>query len=124
MSELKRVVPYARDPLDLPVRDVDAALSHYMLRLGFDVVSRAESPRKSALIERDSVQIGLVENGRDPEHEGAYFEVTGLEALFEEINGRLPNDKEIQLQSIKGISQRVFFHIAPDGLCFMFGEHV
>ena len=124
MTEFRRVVPYANDALDLPVRDVAEAAPHYVKQLGFRLVSRSDLPKKNAVLERDAVRIALVENGRDPEQEGAYFEVNGLEAVFEEINGRSPTDKDIQLQTKKGISQRVFFHIAPDGLCFMFGEPV
>jgi lactoylglutathione lyase len=122
MSEFIRVVPYAVDALDLPVRDVEAATPHYVTQLGFRLVSRTDLPTKSAILERDAVRIALVENGRDPEQEGAYFEVNDVEAVFEEITGRSPTDKDIQLQTKKGRSQRVFFHIAPDGLCFMFGE--
>ena len=122
MSAFKRVVPYATDALDLPVRNVDEAAPHYVSRLGFQLVSRVDAPRKSVILERDSVRIALVENGRDPEQEGAYLEVDDVEAVFEEINGRSPTDKEIELQNNKGRSQRVFFHIAPDGLCFMIGE--
>ena len=124
MSEFKRVVPYANDALDLPVRDLEGAIPHYVAQLGFRLVSRTDSPQKSAVLERDGVRIGLVENGRDPEQEGAFFEVTDVEALFEEIKGRSPTDKDIELQTKKGRSQRIFFHIAPDGLCFMFGEPV
>ncbi len=124
MSEFKRVVPYANDALDLPVRDVDEAVSHYVAQLGFRLVAQSDSPKKSAILERGAVRIGLVENGRDPEQEGAYFEVSDVEALFEEIKGRSPTDKDIELQTQKGRSQRIFFHIAPDGLCFMFGEPV
>ena len=122
MSAFKRVVPYAADALDLPVRNVDEAAPHYVSRLGFQLVSRGDAPRKSVILERDSVRIALVENGRDPEQEGAYLEVDDVEAVFEEINGRSPTDKDIELQNNKGRSQRVFFHIAPDGLCFMIGE--
>ena len=122
MSAFKRVVPYATDALDLPVRNVDEAAPHYVSRLGFQLVSRVDAPRKSVILERDSVRIALVENGRDPEQEGAYLEVDDVEAVFEEINGRSPTDKDIELQNNKGRSQRVFFHIAPDGLCFMIGE--
>jgi lactoylglutathione lyase len=122
MPAFKRVVPYADDVLDLPVRDVEAATPHYVAQLGFRLVSRSDEPKRIAILERDAVRIALVENGRDPEQEGAYFEVDDVEAVFEEIKGRLPTDKDIELQTRKGRSQRVFFHIAPDGLCFMFGE--
>jgi hypothetical protein len=124
MPSFNKVVPYANDALDLPVRYVEQAIPHYTKTLGFRLVSRVEVPVPSATLERDSVRIALVENGRDPEQEGAYIEVNGLEVLFEAINGRSPADNDIKLQANRGRSQRVFFHIAPDGLCFMFGEPV
>jgi lactoylglutathione lyase len=124
MTAFRKVVPYKQDALDLPVRSVEEATPHYTTKLGFRLISRDAEPGRRAILERDSVQIGLVENGRDPEQEGAFFEVNDVEAVFEEINGRLPAGNDIKVQNNNGRSHRVFFHIAPDGLCFMFGEPV
>lgn len=121
-ATITRVAPYAADALDLPVQSVDAAVPYYLTNLGFRLVSRTDNPVRSAILERDGVRIGLVENGRDPAQEGCYFEVSDIEAAFSEIKGKAPTDKDIKLQSSKGGLQRVFFEIAPDGLCYMFGQ--
>ena len=118
--KLKRVRAYADDAMNLPVTNVADAVPYYVNSYGFRVVTRNEDPYRSAILERDSIRIGLAENGGDPSQEGCYFEVDDVEAAFREIKGREPSAKDIELQ--KG--QRVFFDIAPDGLCFMFGQPV
>ena len=68
-STFKRVVPYADDAMNLPVRDVDAAIPYYEKTFAFRVVSRQEAPHKSVVLARDEIQIGLAENGGDPEQD-------------------------------------------------------
>ncbi len=118
--KLKRVRPYADDALNLPVLNVDDAVPHYVNTYGFRLISRNEEPYRRAILERDDIRIGLAENGGDPTQEGCYFEVDDVDGAFREFKGREPLVKDIQLD--KG--QRVFFDIAPDGLCFMFGQPV
>src|SRR6266576_1584210 len=81
----KRAVPYADDAMNLPVADVDAVIPYYEKTFGFRVVSRHEAPHKSVVLARDEIQIGLAENGGDPEQEVCYFEVDNVEAAFAEI---------------------------------------
>jgi catechol-2,3-dioxygenase len=50
---LEKGFGYQGDKMNLPVRDVDAALPYYETVLGFQVVSRGETPHKSAVIARD-----------------------------------------------------------------------
>jgi len=85
-------------------------------------MSRDDQPHKRAILARDDVQIGLAENGGDPTQEGCYFEVDDIEAAFEEIKGRKPADSDIKTQTDGQWSQRVFFVVAPDGLCYMIGQ--
>lgn len=118
----KRAVPYAKDAMNLPVADVDAAISFYENTFGFRVVSREATPHKSVVLARDEIQIGLAENGGDPTQEGCYFEVNDVEAAFEELKGRKPTESDIELQTQGQWSQRVFFVVAPDGLCYMIGQ--
>ena len=59
----KTVAPYGDDALDLPVRDVEAAIPYYERTFGFRVVSRQSSPHQAVVLARDDIQIGLAENG-------------------------------------------------------------
>jgi hypothetical protein len=81
----KTAAPYADDAMNLPVKSVDAALPFYQTVMGFQVLSRADTPRKSVVLGRDSIQIGLAENGGDPAQEGCFFEVDDVEAAFSEL---------------------------------------
>lgn len=118
----KRAAPYAKDALNLPVADVDAAIPFYETTFGFRLVSRQEEPHQRAILARDNIEIGLAENGGDPTQEGCFFEVENLEAAFEEIKGTPSSESSFQTQDFYGVSYRVFFEVAPDGLCYMLGE--
>ena len=118
----KRAVPYAKDAMSLPVADLEAAIPFYEKTLNFRVVARHEAPYKSAILARDEIQIGLAENGGDPSQEGCYFEVDDIEAAFEEVKGKRPTESDLELQKTGSSSQRVFFVVAPDGLCYMLGQ--
>lgn len=121
-AKFKRAVPYADDAMNLPVADVERAIPFYEQTMGFRLVRREDSPHRRAVLARDDVQIALAENGGDPTQEGCYFEVDNVEAAFEEIKGQKPADSDIKTQTNGGSSQRVFFIIAPDGLCYMLGQ--
>ena len=71
----KRASPYADDALNLPVADVDAAIPYYEKIFGFRVVSKQDAPHRSALLARDSIQLGLAENGGGGTLAGCLFEV-------------------------------------------------
>lgn len=123
-ATLDKAFGYQNDAMDLPVPDLDAALPFYETVFGFRLVSRAETPRRSAVLERDHVKIGLAENGRDPEQDGVAFHVTHLDALASEFtaNGLVKGPSDIKVEDRGGAKWRVFYAIAPDGLCFWFGE--
>lgn len=118
----KRAVPYADDAMNLPVADVASAIPYYEKTFGFRVVSRQDAPVKSAALARDQIQIGLAENGGDPSQEGCYFEVDDIEAAYEEIKGTRPGDSDLETQTDGSTTSRVFFVVAPDGLCYMIGQ--
>ena len=124
MSELRRAAGYQGDALNLPVASVDQALPFYEQRLGFRLVERRDMPVKSAILERDDVRIGLVENGGDPTQDGAFFEVSSIEGIFEELVGRGLELAPPRVQQSAGGAVRAFFVVAPDGLCYMLGEPV
>ncbi len=118
----KSVAPYADDAMNLPVADVDAAVPYYEKTFGFRLVSQQDAPHRSVVLERDTIQIGLAENGGDPSQEGCFFEVDNATAAFEEIMGAPPTESAFRMDKFDGISYRIFFVVAPDGLCFMIGE--
>jgi catechol 2,3-dioxygenase-like lactoylglutathione lyase family enzyme len=121
---LQRVFGYQGDTLNLPVRDLAAALPYYTSVLGFTLLSQSDSPNKTALLSRDQVQIGLAENGGDPEQDGCAFHVNGLEQLYQEFNagGIGKGASAFSTEQRDGKTWKVFFVVAPDGLCYWFGE--
>ena len=119
----KRAAPYADDAMNLPVADVEAAIPFYESTFGFRVVSREDAPLKSVILARDDIKIGLAENGGDPTQEGCFFEVDNAAAAFEEIKGTPATDSDFRIDRFgDNTSYRVFFVVAPDGLCYMLGE--
>jgi len=123
-ATLDRAFGYQGNALDLPVRDVETAVPFYETIMGFRVVSRADAPVRSALLARDGVQMGLAENGRDPEQDGCAFHVTDIEALFAEFtaNGWQTERTDFDTEQRDGKEWKVFFVVAPDGLCYWFAE--
>ena len=119
-----RAAPYAKDALNLPVADVASALPYYERTFNFTIVSQQDQPHKCAILARDQIQIGLAENGGDPTQEGCFFEVDNILTAFEEIKGKAPTDSDIDTQNFYGTTYRVFFEVAPDGLCYMIGQPV
>jgi catechol 2,3-dioxygenase-like lactoylglutathione lyase family enzyme len=126
MPQFLRAVPYADDAMNLPVANVEAAIPFYETLMGFKVISRSDTPCKSAVLARDRVQIGLAENGGDPTQEGCFFEVDDVEATFAELrsNGFEKQDPGYRIDKHGETSYRVFFVVAPDGLCYCLGQRV
>ncbi len=123
---LKRAFGYNGNAMALPVANVDAAVPFYETVLGFRAVSR-EDAQAAAVLERDDVRIRLVENGGDPSQDGCAFHVKGLDALLAEFqaNGLAKQEPAIDIEEQDdGSSWRVFYVVAPDGLCYWFGERV
>jgi catechol 2,3-dioxygenase-like lactoylglutathione lyase family enzyme len=120
----KTASPYADDAMNLPVENVDSAIPFYETVMGFRLVSRSDSPCKSAVLARDEIKIGLAENGGDPSQEGCFFEVDNAEAAFAELksNGFEKNDPGYRIDKYGDKSFKVFFVVAPDGLCYCLGE--
>ena len=120
----KTAWPYADDAMNLPVENVEAAIPFYEAIMGFRLVARNDSPCKSAVLARDGIQIVLAENGGDPTQEGCFFEVDNAEAAFAELksNGLEKEDAGFRIDQHGETSFKVFFVIAPDGLCYCLGE--
>ena len=122
----KTAWPYADDAMNLPVENVEAAIPFYEKIMGFRLLTRNESPCKTAVLARDEIQIGLAENGGDPSQEGCFFEVDSAEAAFAEFrsNGFEKEDAGFRIDQHGEASFKVFFVVAPDGLCYCLGERL
>jgi lactoylglutathione lyase len=121
---LEKAFGYQGDNMNLPVRDVAAALPFYETVLGFRIVSRTTTPLNKAVLARDDVQIGIAENGGDCAQDGCAFHTRNLEALFSEFkaNGLQKELSDFDVEEHGGASWKVFYVVAPDGLCYWFGE--
>jgi catechol 2,3-dioxygenase-like lactoylglutathione lyase family enzyme len=121
---LEKAFGYQGDNMNLPVADLASALPFYETVLGFGVVSRGAAPHRSAVIGRDQVQMGLVENGGDSSQDGCAFHVKDLASLFAEFktNGLQKEIYEFSTEQHGGVDWKVFYVVAPDGLCYWFGE--
>ena len=110
--------------MNLPVKDLELAVGFYETIMGFQVLSRENSPHNKAILARDDIQIGLSENGGDPSQEGCFFEVDNVEKAFTELTARgLKKDiSEIDIEKNEHTSWKVFYVVAPDGLCYCLGE--
>ncbi|HET6892518.1 MAG TPA: VOC family protein [Pyrinomonadaceae bacterium] len=122
----KSTFPYQEDEMNLPVEDLEAAIPFYETVMGFRVVSRNDSPHKSAILSRDDIHIGLAENGGDPSQDGCFFEVDNADATFAELrsNGLKKEQADFRIDKYGEKSFKVFFVVAPDGLCYCLGERL
>ena len=123
-SVFKNAWPYQADEMNLPVADVESAIPFYETVMGFRLIARSESPHKSAVLSRDSIHIGLSENGGDPTQDGCFFEVDNVETAFAELksNGLSNDTPNFRIDQDGDTTWKVFFVIAPDGLCYCLGE--
>ncbi len=120
----KAASPYLEDEMNLPVDNLEAAIPFYETVMGFRVISRSDSPHESAILARDDIQIGLAENGGEPTQEGCFFEVDNAESAFAELksNGLKQEEAGFRIDQYGDTSYKVFFLVAPDGLCYCLGE--
>lgn len=123
-AQLKTAHGYQGNSSNLPVENLESAIPFYETVMGFQVLSRSDSPHRSALLGRDSVQIGLAENGGDPTQDGCAFEVDSAESVFAEFkaNGLEKPVPSFDIEQHDDASWKVFYVVAPDGLCYWFGE--
>ena len=123
-AEFKSTWPYQGDAMNLPVENVDEAVPFYETVMGFQVLSRDDSPHKSAVLARDEIKIGIAENGGDPTQEGCFFEVDNADKAFAELkaNGLNRDQPEFRVDQYGEKKFKVFFVVAPDGLCYCLGE--
>lgn len=132
MAKLLSAYGYQGDAMNLPVADVATAASWYVRHLGFAVVEQDSGPGepphedsiKRMILERDGIRIALAENGGDPEQDGCAFHTDDVVGLRDElIAAGLTNIGKIGEETRNGGKTfKVFFVVAPDGLCYWFGE--
>ncbi|MFT3743997.1 MAG: VOC family protein [Pyrinomonadaceae bacterium] len=115
---------YQDDAMNLPVADVDAATPFYTDVMGFTVIERGKTPHRSVTLARPDVRMRIAENGGDMSQDGCAFEVTDVEAVMDEFNrnGIKKERSEIDIEKNDSGTWRVFYVVAPDGLCFWLGE--
>jgi catechol 2,3-dioxygenase-like lactoylglutathione lyase family enzyme len=120
----KSAWPYQKDEMNLPVENLEAALPFYETIMGFQLVSRQAEPCKSVVLARDEIQIGLAENGGDSSQDGCFFEVDSAEVAFAELksNGLAKEEAGFRVDQHGDTAWKVFFVVAPDGLCYCLGE--
>jgi len=125
-ATFKTAEPYQQDAMNLPVEDLEKAIPFYETIMGFQMTSRQDSPHKSAVLSRDQIQIGLAENGSDPTQDGCFFEVDDVEAAFMELKTNGLDNEEVgyRVDKYGDTSFRVFFVVAPDGLCYCLGQRL
>ena len=74
---------------------------------------------------RSLARIGLAENGGDPTQEGCFFRVDDVEAAFEELKSNgLSMEANYRVDTHGEQRFKVFFVVAPDGLCYCLGERL
>ena len=123
-AEFKNAWGYQGDNMSLPVGNLEAAIPFYENVMGFRVLSRRDVPHKAAVLARDSIQIGLAENGGDSSQDGCAFEVDNAASAFSEFraNGLQKELSTIENEERDGTAWKVFYVVAPDGLCYWIGE--
>ena len=123
-SVFKSTWPYQGDAMNLPVENVDQAIAFYETVMGFQLASRSDSPYKRVVLTRNDIKIGLAENGGDPTQDGCFFEVDNVETAFAELKANgLQNEKaDFRIDQYGDKKFKVFFVVAPDGLCYCLGE--
>lgn len=120
----KAAFPYQQEVMALPVTDLDQASAWYSKHFGMVEVERREQPVPTVVLERDGTRIGFAINGGDASQDGAAVLVTGIEALREEFVANGLQLDEGRNDERDGKTFRVFFVVAPDGLCYYFHEPI
>jgi catechol 2,3-dioxygenase-like lactoylglutathione lyase family enzyme len=118
----KNAFPYQADVLALPVVDLEAAARWYSNAFGLREVERREQPHQAVILERDGVEIGFALTGGDASQDGAAIQVSDLDRAKDQIEraGVQVGNERVEVND--GERRRVFFVVAPDGLCFYFYE--
>jgi len=118
----QKAFPYGDDVLALPVADMESAANWYAQHFSMVEAERRSTPHPTVIMERDSVRIGFSVNGGDSSQEGAAILVSDIHAARAELESRGVNIGDWRVDERDGKKFQVFFVVAPDGLCYWFGE--
>jgi catechol 2,3-dioxygenase-like lactoylglutathione lyase family enzyme len=121
-SKFSAAYPYQKDVLALPVTDIEAASEWYSKHFGMTEVERTSSPIPRVILERDGTKIGFAVNGNDPAQDGAAILVSQIGEMKNELESKSMKIGNWRIDERDGKKFRVFFVVAPDGLCFYFHE--
>jgi hypothetical protein len=105
----------------LPVSSLGPAIGYYTHVLGFSLVVKTE---KSAVLTRDSAEIVLEVNDKDPEQASCYFAVSDVDALHAELSAKGIEPSPPRVDEYGDKKFRVFFAKEPYGVCFCFGQPI
>lgn len=109
------------DPHNLPVPSLETALPYYR-NLGFNVQIRDGDSLPKAIMTRDAIEMGLVENGGDPEQASCYIEVSDVEIAHQEMADRGARPSDLRIDRYGENAYRVFFVKDDVGLCYCLGQ--
>ncbi len=115
-------LPYQNDVLCLPVEDLDAAADWYGRHFAMKEVARCVTPHPGVILERDGVQIGFAVNGGDASQDGAAVRVNHIDSMKAELEASGLQVSSVRIDEHNGHQRKVFFVVAPDGLCYCFNE--
>ena len=122
MKLFEAAYPFQEDVLALPVEDLNATVQWYANAFGLREVERREEPAPTVILERDGVRIGFAVNGGDPSQDGAAILVTDIKRARTELKSNGVKVKNWRIDKRDGKKFRVFFVVAPDGLCYYFHQ--
>ncbi|MEM1369232.1 MAG: VOC family protein [Cyanobacteria bacterium P01_H01_bin.15] len=120
----KSALPYQKDVLALPVKDLSTASDWYCKHFGMVEIERHEEPVPTVILERDSTRLGFSINGGDASQDGAAILVTNIEKIKDELESKGVSIGNWRVDERDGQKFQVFFIIAPDGLCYYFHEPI
>ncbi len=118
----KAAFPYQKDVLALPVADLDVAARWYAQAFGLTEVERRADPHRTVILERDGVRFGFAVNGGDASQDGAAILVSDIERARQELEANGVQVGESRVDERNGRKLKVFFVVAPDGLCYYFHQ--
>ena len=116
--------PFQDDVMALPVLDLDLASQWYSKTFGLTEVERRTDPHPTVILERDGVKMGFAINGGDAAQDGAAILVSDINRAKEEVEANGVSVGNWRIDERDGKKFRVFFVVAPDGLCFYFHQPI